>query len=228
MKKVALIIGASRGIGLGLVQRLLEHDWHVIATVRDCPRATPLTSLANVQIEQLDITYEQQLDTLYRKLSGITLDLLFINAGVFGPNQKTPEAFNMDDVGALFMTNTFAPIRIAERFSNHVRNDTGVIAFMTSRLATVDKPDPPRAAAYKASKAALNYLIMNFAAHISSPGITILGFYPGWVKTDMGGDSAYIDVHTSTRGLVEQVLLFMGRAGIHFIDYRGHPIARHL
>jgi len=226
MKKIALVIGASRGIGLGLVQRLLESEWEVIATVRDRQKASTLTSLAGVQIEQLDVKDRNELDTLCGKLSSITLDLLFINAGVFGPNQKSPEAFNIDEVGELFMTNNIAPIRIAERLSKNLRNDTGTLAFMTSRLATIEKPDPPSAAAYKASKVALNYLIINFSAHIAAPKITILGFYPGWVKTDMGGDSAYIDVQTSSHGLIEQVTLFMGRGGVHFLDYHGNKIAR--
>lgn len=226
MRKVALIIGASRGIGLGLVQRLLEQGWEVIATARDLQNASALTSLAGVRTELLDVTNKEQLDALSHTLGTVTLDLLFLNAGIFGPNQKHPEAFDIDEVGALFMTNTIAPIRVAERLSRHLRIDTGTVAFMTSRLATMEKPDSPRAAVYKASKAALNYLIMNFAAHSASPGMTVLGFYPGWVKTDMGGDSAYIDVQTSTQGLIEQTLLLMGCGGVHFLDYRGNPIVR--
>lgn len=226
MKRTALIIGASRGIGLGLVQRLLEREWEVIATVRDRQTADLPTSLASVQIEIFDIKNDEQLEALYQHLNNITLDLLFINAGIFGPNQKHPGAFNTEEVGTLFMTNTIAPIRIAERFFKNLRNDTGIIAFMSSRLATIEKPDSPRSATYKASKAALNYLIMNFAAHLTDSKITILGFYPGWVKTDMGGDLAYIDIQTSTQGLIEQALLFMGRGGVHFIDYLGNNMAK--
>ena len=51
----ALIIGASRGLGLGLVNELVSDGWQVTATVRDLSKADNLNALKHVQIEQLDI-----------------------------------------------------------------------------------------------------------------------------------------------------------------------------
>ena len=54
-KKTALIIGASRGLGLGLVQRLTEQGWHVTATVRDPQNAENLKAVEGVRIEAVDL-----------------------------------------------------------------------------------------------------------------------------------------------------------------------------
>ncbi len=53
--KTALIIGASRGLGLGLVKQLLQDGWDVTATVRDPNKADALKAVGPVQIEKLDM-----------------------------------------------------------------------------------------------------------------------------------------------------------------------------
>ena len=88
--KTALIIGASRGLGLGLVQRLLEDGWQVTATVRNPHKAEALQALGKVQIEQLDMDDQQAVIALSQQLKGETFDLLFVNAGVKGPDVQTP------------------------------------------------------------------------------------------------------------------------------------------
>ncbi|MNW21029.1 short chain dehydrogenase [compost metagenome] len=45
--------------------------------------------------------------------------------------------------------------------------------------------------------------------------------HPGWVKTDMGGEGADLDIETSTAGLVEQVKAYAGKGGLWFINYKG-------
>ena len=57
--KRALIIGASRGLGLGLVKELLADGWSVTATVRDPQKADALKALGPVRVEQLDMDSQQ-------------------------------------------------------------------------------------------------------------------------------------------------------------------------
>ena len=119
--KHALIIGASRGLGLGLVKTLLADGWQVTATVRNPSNAEALKALGNVQIEKLDMDDQQAVIALSQKLKGETFDLLFVNAGVKGPEVQTPGGATLAEVGQLFFTNAVAPINLAQRFVGRQR-----------------------------------------------------------------------------------------------------------
>ncbi|AIC17869.1 MULTISPECIES: SDR family oxidoreductase [Pseudomonas] len=221
--KTALIIGASRGLGLGLVQRLLDAGWQVTATVRNPQKAEALKALGPVRIEQLDMDDQQAVIALNQKLKGEVFDLLFVNAGVKGPDDQTPGKATLAEVGQLFFTNAVAPINLAQRFAPQIRPDSGVLAFMSSVLGSVTMPDAPELALYKASKAALNSMTNSFVTQLEQK-LTVLSLHPGWVKTDMGGEGADIDVETSTRGLIEQINAYTGKGGHHFVNYKGETI----
>ena len=222
--KTALIIGASRGLGLGLVQRLLEDGWQVTATVRNPQKGEALQALGDVRIEQLDMDDQQAQIALSQQLKGEVFDLLFVNAGVKGPANQEPGHATLAEVGQLFFTNAVAPINLAQRFVGQIRKDSGVLAFMSSVLGSVTMPDAPELALYKASKAALNSMTNSFVTQLGEQKMTVLSLHPGWVKTDMGGEGADLDVQTSTRGLIDQVNAYAGKGGHHFINYKGETI----
>lgn len=222
--RTALIIGASRGLGLGLVQRLQEDGWNVIATVRDPHKAGALANVSGVRIEQLEMNDTAQLDGLKQRLQGEVFDLVFVNAGVMGPLPQDLETVRNQDIGDLFMTNAVAPIRVARRLVGQVREGSGVLAFMSSILGSVTIPDGGEVCLYKASKAALNSMINSFVVEQQRPGLCVLAMHPGWVKTDMGGENAEIDVLTSTRGMLEQIKAQSGNGGLRFINYKGEPL----
>lgn len=115
--KTALIIGASRGLGLGLAKQLLADGWDVTATVRDPQKADALKALGEVQIEKLDMDDQQAVIALSQRLKEKTFDLLFVNAGVKGPANQEPGHATLAEVGQLFFTNAVAPINLAQRFS---------------------------------------------------------------------------------------------------------------
>ncbi|MGL4274159.1 MAG: SDR family oxidoreductase [Pseudomonas paracarnis] len=222
--KTALIIGASRGLGLGLVKQLLQDGWDVTATVRDPNKADALKAVGPVQIEKLDMDDQQAVIALAQHLKDRTFDLLFVNAGVKGPANQEPGYATLAEVGQLFFTNAVAPINLAQRFVGQIRKDTGVLAFMSSVLGSVTITDGSDLALYKASKAALNSMTNSFITQLGEPKPTVLSLHPGWVKTDMGGENAHIDVETSVRGLVDQVNAYTGKGGHHFVDYKGDTI----
>ncbi|KPY38759.1 MULTISPECIES: SDR family oxidoreductase [Pseudomonas syringae group] len=222
--KTALIIGASRGLGLGLVQRLTEQDWKVTATVRDPQNADNLKAIEGVRIEAVDIDDTASLEVLVQKLKGEVFDVLFVNAGIMGPKHQSAAQATAAELGQLFLTNAIAPIRLAERFVDHIRPETGVLAFMSSVLGSVACPEGQTMTLYKASKAALNSMTNSFVVQLPEPRPTVLSLHPGWVKTDMGGENAAIDVQTSTTGLVEQLNAYAGKGGHHFINYKGETI----
>ncbi|MBC3365398.1 SDR family oxidoreductase [Pseudomonas sp. SWRI154] len=222
--KNALVIGASRGLGLGLVKTLVSDGWNVTATVRNPQNAQALEALGAVRIEKLDMDDQQAVIALSQRLKDQTLDLLFVNAGVKGPANQNPGGATLAEVGQLFFTNAVAPINLAQRFVGQIREGSGVLAFMSSVLGSVTMPDAPELALYKASKAALNSMTNSFVSQLGEQTLTVLSLHPGWVKTDMGGEGADLDVETSTRGLIDQVNAFAGKGGHHFVNYKGETI----
>jgi NAD(P)-dependent dehydrogenase (short-subunit alcohol dehydrogenase family) len=222
--RTALIIGASRGLGLGLVQRLREDGWNITATVRNPQQPGALADVPDVRIEQLEMNDTAQLDGLKQRLHGQVFDLVFVNAGVMGPLPQDLESVEPQAIGELFMTNAVAPIRVARRLAGQVREGSGVLAFMSSILGSVTIPDGGEICLYKASKAALNSMINSFVVELQRPDLCVLAMHPGWVKTDIGGENAEIDVLTSTRGMLEQIKKQSGHGGLRFINYKGESL----
>ena len=222
--KKALIVGASRGLGLGLATALSNEGWHVTATVRDPQRADALRKLDNVLVEQLDIDNLHAIQALHQRLNAEIFDLVFINAGIKGPDDQTPGNASLAEIGQLFMTNSVAPINVAQAFVANIRKDDGILAFMSSRLGSVTIPNAPQLALYKASKAALNSLTNTFITQLGEERPTVLSIHPGVVKTDLSCGAGDIDVDTSIRGIVEQLKAYAGKGGHHFIDYKGQTI----
>lgn len=221
--KSALVIGASRGLGLGLVQRLTEDGWEVTATVRDPAKVPAALEATGAKVEGLEMSDLASMDALKTTLQEQAFDLLFINAGVSGPPGYDTDHASNADIGELFVINAVAPIRLAQRLASNV-HDGGVLAFMSSVLGSVAMPEGSQMALYKASKAALNSMTNTFVTELARPHLTVLSMHPGWVKTDMGGDGASLDVATSTRGLVDVVTAQLGKGGLQFLDYKGETI----
>ncbi len=210
----ALVIGASRGLGLGLVRELAGRGWAVTGTVRSAAdRAAVEAAGASAAIA--DITDPGAIAAL----PAAQLDLLFINAGVSGPKHQDAGQATADEVGALFLTNALAPVAAARILLDRIAPG-GVLAFMTSTMGSVAGNDRGDMELYRASKAALNSLTRSMAAKLGRP-LTVLSLHPGWVRTDMGGSGADLDVETSVHGLVDVILARRGTPGSAFLDYSG-------
>jgi len=224
MQKTVLVIGASRGLGLGLANQFSSEGWQVIATVRNSQQADALSQIPRVSVETLDMNDAASVDALAKRLEGTQLDVLFVNAGIAGPQDKPATQATEAEVGQLFFTNAVAPLRLAEKLRPAVNPERGVIVFMSSILGSVETGPGMGMSLYGASKAALNHMTRTFVSELGETGLTVLSMHPGWVKTDMGGDQAPLDVQTSADGMVEQVTLALGRGGHHYLDYKGDQL----
>lgn len=227
-ERTALIVGASRGLGLGLARQHLARGWHVIATVRG--HSEGLSALADTAggrlvIETLDINLPAQLDALAGRLEGTRLDLLFVNAGVAHDPAQRIGAIADEEFIHVLRTNTLSPMRTVERLEALVPSPDGVIAVMSSGLGSVAGNETPGYETYRASKAALNMLLRSVAARRRKSGRTFLAVDPGWVRTDMGGPEAHLDVETSTRGIADMLEARRGTPGVFFVTYANRELA---
>ncbi len=225
-RSTALIIGASRGLGLALAEEYLDRGWNVLGTVR--APGTKLHDLAagsdgRLEIEQLDITDPAQLAALRERLEGRHFNLLFVNAGISnGPtetvNRSTTEAFVR-----IMVTNTLSPMRVIDALEGMVPQ-TGTIAVMSSGLGSVANNETGGWEVYRASKAALNTLMRSFAARNKGDRRSMAVIAPGWVRTDMGGPNAALDVKTSIPGVVNTLEAHAGQPGLRFLNYLGATV----
>ncbi len=223
-----LVVGASRGIGLGLARDYAGRGARVIGTVRRPQPPSGLHALAEasngrVLVETVDTTSPEQVAALRRRLSGETIDVLFVNAGISLGHGDTLDVASDEAFFRVMRTNALAPLRVIEAFADLVP-EGGIIAAMSSVLASVAGNTEGGMEVYRASKAALNTLLKSFAARRGG-GRAVLAVSPGWVRTDMGGPEAPLDVETSARGMVDAMAARRGRKGVAFIDYRGGEIA---
>jgi NAD(P)-dependent dehydrogenase (short-subunit alcohol dehydrogenase family) len=222
MTRTALVVGASRGLGLGLTRELLAQDWQVVATERSDSAALhelAETSRGALQIEQLDINDLAQIARLEERLGARALELLFVNAGVCDEPGQTIGQISDEEFDWIFKTNVLGPMRVIERLAPRVP-DGGVIAAMSSALGIVGAEQSGGFDAYGASKAALNKLLRIFSKRAGGAR-SVLAVHPGWVATDMGGSDAPLDVETSVRGIVKVVEGRLGKTGDLFVDYSG-------
>ena len=224
--KSALIIGASRGLGLGLVREHLSRGWRVTATVRT--RSGELEALregasGRLTIEPVDISDSVGVAALAGRLQGQSVDLLFLNAGIM-VGRGLPLAEVADtDIANIFLTNALNPIRTADALLAHIAPG-GMVAFMSSILGSIGANDDGRAELYRASKAALNSLIRSFRARHAKADVTVLALHPGVVRTSMGGPTAPLDIDTSVRGVADVIAARWGNGGQAFVDYRNEVV----
>ncbi|HUW38228.1 MAG TPA: SDR family oxidoreductase [Rhodocyclaceae bacterium] len=224
-----LIVGASRGLGLGLATEFVSRGWRVVASARQPGRAEALKTLAlanpgKLEIEAVDIDRREQVVALSRRLAGRSFDIVFVNAGIMGPAHQRAEEATVEEVGQLFYTNAVAPVALARLFLDRIKPEGGVLAFMSSRLGSVAGNTEGGTELYRASKAALNSLTRGLAAELRERSIAVLSLHPGWVRTDMGGASAPLDVATSARGLIDVMIGRRGSRGHDYLDYSGAKI----
>jgi NAD(P)-dependent dehydrogenase (short-subunit alcohol dehydrogenase family) len=218
----ALVVGASRGLGLGLVGELLGRGWTVTATTRGS--APGLDALASPQLhtDTVDMNDDAAVTALHQRLKGTRFDLVFVNAGVSNDSKTPLHEVPRDTATQIFQTNTISPIRFAEVFQDLVAPG-GTIAVMTSILGSVSLNTRGGWEVYRASKAALNTLARSFQVRHADAGWSMVLMHPGWVRTDMGGSAADIDVATSVRGMVD-VLEQPARGGCVYLNYKGETL----
>lgn len=223
-ERTCLIVGASRGLGLGLAAEFLRRGWKVIGTVREAAGGTGLNALAGqsdarLEIETVDVTDAEAIAALRRRLDGRRLEILMVNAGV-------GQSRGLDFEQAFFRlmaVNALGAMTAVRKLSDLVA-DGGAIGAMTSQLGSIAQNTSGGSEPYRASKAALNQLLRSFTAEHADAPWSVTALHPGWVRTDMGGPQAPLDVETSCRGMADVLESRLGARGCAFLDYRNQTL----
>jgi NAD(P)-dependent dehydrogenase (short-subunit alcohol dehydrogenase family) len=221
-RKVALIVGASRGLGLAMAEEYLKHGWKVIATERTPSKLHDLKKRFpnELEIETIDVAHREQISNLKKRLEGQRLDLLFVNAGIGDGAFDKIGDISDELFERVMMINTLAPMRIIDGLGSLV-SGSGTIGVMSSELGSVSANTQGGWEVYRASKAALNMLIRSYGLRDPADRRTFLSMTPGWVKTDLGGAEAALEISESIPSLVRVILGQAGKSGIQYLNYQG-------
>ena len=220
MSKTVLILGASRGIGLGLAREFLERGWKVVASERD--RSDDLHTLEgeNLRIVTADVTKPDSYADL--DLSDGAVDAIIVNAGITGAKHQDAAQATSDEVAHVMMTNAFGPARAGRELLPRIKNG-GSLSFMSSLMGSIEDSSGGYDL-YRTSKTAQNMLAKGIAEqNAKARDIAVLSLHPGWVQTDMGGENAKLTVHESVSGLAD-VIENSGGAGYRYVDYKGEDL----
>ena len=215
-KKIALVTGANKGIGLETVRQLARQGVTVLLGARDEKRGNEAASKlkgegADVHFLRLDVNDPASQDAAAKQIADQfgRLDILVNNAGVMNDtgiaaSQGTPEQWR-----GTFETNVFQLVSLTQKLLPLIqKSEAGRIVNLTSILGSLTLNSDPKSpiggwasvtTAYNASKAALNMFTIHLANELKNTSIKVNSAHPGWVKTDMGGEGAPMEIEDGAK-----------------------------
>lgn len=225
MERIAFITGANRGIGFETSKRLAEEGVKVILGSRDLNKgkeAIEKLSSINidadlVQYDAFDLNAPQKVyDYIFEKYK--KLDILINNAGVlltgnlFVTNSSTISDKNLKDT---FQTNFFSIVSLTQKLlpllkkskAGRIVNVSTILSSLTLHSAKDSPISPAKELAYNSSKTALNAYTIHLALELKDTNIKVNSGHPGWVKTELGGPNAPMEVKDSYKTSLRLALL---------------------
>jgi NAD(P)-dependent dehydrogenase (short-subunit alcohol dehydrogenase family) len=215
--RVAFITGANKGIGFETARGLGELGIAVVLGSRDeakgqtAAKALRAQGIKNVEAVTFDINRPKNHQDIVRYLEGRygKLDILVNNAGVLldpgdfaAPGFNTTSTVTPEILHTTFETNFFNVVALTQTLLPLIRKaPAGRIVNLSSILGSLTLHSDPKSSiyalksfAYDASKTALNAFTVHLAQELRGTAIKVNSAHPGWVKTEMGGSAAPIEV----------------------------------
>jgi NAD(P)-dependent dehydrogenase (short-subunit alcohol dehydrogenase family) len=220
-----LITGANRGLGLEFAKQYAQDGWDVLACCRVPKYAAELSRIEdefpNLSVIELDVSNLSDVDKLAKQFEGIAIDVLLANAGIYG--DEAGRGFgNLDYMQwqKNMMVNVFAPVKLTESFLPNLQlgSQKKVVA-MSSLMGSLADNGSGGSILYRSSKAALNAAMKSVAIDNRQKQIAVLILHPGWVKTDMGGSNAPMQIPESVQQMRETIANFSLAQSGEFLRY---------
>jgi len=224
-----LITGANRGLGLGLVKALINSSKtaeflppnYIFATCRNPANATELNQLKeqhnNIHVLELDVTNFDSYENVVKQVENVVkdkgLNVLFNNAGISPKSTRLPFV-KAEDLVQTLITNTAAPVILTKAFLPLLKkasqaNDQlpmgvkrAAVINMSSILGSITANVEGGMYPYRTSKTGLNAATKSMSIDLKDHKILCISLHPGWVRTDMGGSKAPLDVETASEAIV--------------------------
>lgn len=217
-----LVTGTNRGIGLEFVRQFAADGWKVIAGCRRPERAADLKAIeGDISIHPVDVGRPEHVRDWANRLKGVPIDVLINNAGLGGDD----DAADPDLWTRVMQVNVIGPFEMAKCFRPNLEaGEHKTLVNLTSRMGSIGDNREGGSYTYRSSKAALNAAMHSLAIDWKDKGLTVLLFHPGWVKTDMGGPEALIDVETSVKGMRRKIDSARLEDSGKFFNYDGKEI----
>ena len=219
--KIAVVTGASRGIGSEFVVRLLDDGWIVYAGYRSDKHRLELINNNNLICRRLDVTDNNSIKEFANSISG-NVDLLINNAGI--PDGRWRNVKEIDDKWMLEVldVNSVGPVRMVRELYDKMTHDSlTTVAMISSLMGSIDDCHSGKSYAYRASKTALNMLSVAMKKEAISDNISFLILHPGWVKTRMGGEHAPVELEESVGGMIDLIYANSLEDSGRFVQYDG-------
>jgi NAD(P)-dependent dehydrogenase (short-subunit alcohol dehydrogenase family) len=188
-RRVALVTGANRGIGLEVVRQSLVHGFRTILSARSEDKGRAVAAALGSEFLQLDVSDDASVERCFGTIEETygRLDVLVNNAAIHFDTQQHGVDADLAIVREALETNLLGAWRTSQGAVPLMRrNGWGRIVNVSSEggsLASMSGGTP----AYSVSKAAMNALTRVLAAELDGTGILVNAVCPGWVATDMGG-----------------------------------------
>ncbi|MEO9850648.1 MAG: SDR family oxidoreductase [Reichenbachiella sp.] len=212
MKRIALVTGANKGLGLETARQLAKEGTTVLMSSRNKERGTEAFQKLkeeglDVEIVQLEVTNEAEVDALVKHIDSTygKLDVLVNNAGIMHGGEptgvNTAEIVKAEVLKETFDVNFFSLVSLTQKMLPLLKkSDSGRIINVSSILGSntvqSDETSPwsgIKPFAYNASKTALNSFTVHLAAALKDTNIKVNSAHPGWVKTELGGKNAPLE-----------------------------------
>ena len=201
--KTILITGSNRGIGLELVKESLSKNFSVIGTFRNKENSQELFQLSsnNIKLFEMDVVDEKSVLEVSKNIHK-PIDYLICNAGI---NNGYGGIFDQDHTYEKMLqvlnVNVIGSILTVKHFSKILNKDAKII--LISSIMGVQNHSGSSGTIYRASKAAVNNIMISISEEFKSKKITVASFHPGWVRTDMGGPNATLSTKESASSLIK-------------------------
>ena len=217
-----LIVGASRGIGFELLRQYRTAGDAVTGTARSDDGLAAITALGAKAL-RLDVTSTADAAALVRQIDGEAFDVVILNAGVFGPRSQGLQAPTQDEFDAVMHTNVLGAMRVLPQVVDALAPGAR-LAVISSRMGSMGLRVSNAGWLYRASKAALNSVLKEASLALAGKAVCV-ALHPGWVRTDMGGASADLDVTTSAADLRRTLAALRPRDNGGFFNHDGTRLA---